>query len=143
MPEERLPAFETTEHTADIGLVARGATLEELFVNAARGMFAIIAGAVEVPPVLRREIAVEAPDLETLLVAWLNELLFRFETERVLFGEFRVQELEERRLRGEAAGAPLEDVGAPLEMELKAATYHDLSIKRTPTGFEARVLFDA
>ena len=136
------PDFETYDHTADIGLVARGATLEALFVNAARGMFTILAGDVEAKPVRSLDVEVQAPDREALLVAWLNELLFHFETKRIVFARFDVRELTDVRLRAAVAGQSIDDLGAPLETELKAATYHGLRIAQTSDGWEAEVLFD-
>ena len=139
---EHLPDFETYDHTADIGLVARGATLEDLFVNAARGMFHLLAGDVAVRPSRRLEVEVTAPDREALLVAWLNELLFQCSTKRLVLSRFEVRDLTDERLRAAVAGQPVADLGVPLETELKAATYHGLRIAQTPDGWEAEVLFD-
>jgi len=146
-PDADRRAFEIVEHTADVGLLVRGETLEALFANAARGMFHLIAGGATGGPSAnsgrrRVEVEVEAPDREALLVAWLNELLFRFETERILFGDFDVREVTDGRVTAAVVGQPIDDMDAPLEMELKAATYHALRIDRTDTGWEAEVLFD-
>jgi SHS2 domain-containing protein len=139
---EPQPDFETYDHTADIGLVARGATLEALFINAARGMMHLLAGDVQVRPTRRLDVEVTAGDREALLVAWLNELLFHVATRRLVFGEFHVRELTDERLRATVAGQPIDELTVPLEIELKAATYHGLRVEQTAVGWEAEVLFD-
>ncbi|HEV2356430.1 MAG TPA: archease, partial [bacterium] len=85
--------FETFEHTADIGLAARGDTLEEVFVNAAMGLVDLI-----VDPAGRREdtrldVSVSAVDREALLVAWLNELLYLLDTRGFLPRRCRIERI--------------------------------------------------
>ena len=138
-----LPDYEVLGHTADVRLRARGETMERLFVNAARGMFHILAGDVKVRPIQRQAVEVDAPDREALLVAWLNELLFYSAAKRVVFGEFEIGELSDQKIRATACGEPIDELAAPLETELKAATYHGLSVIETPAGWVAEVLFDA
>ena len=136
------PDFETFDHTADVGLIARGATLEDVFVNAARGLFHIIAGDARIEPTRRLEVEVTAPDREALLVAWLNELIFHFETTHLVFAAFEIGALTDERLTATIAGLPMDELDEPLEMELKAATYHGLAVRVTDAGWEAEVLFD-
>jgi len=72
--------FEILEHTADIGIVARGKNLAEVFAQAAKGMFSLITDLNTVEERVERRVKVEAPDIESLLVAWLNELVYLFDT---------------------------------------------------------------
>ena len=67
--------YEEIDHTADYAIRVRGLDLPGLFIEAARGMNALTAGAA-VGPAVSREIHVEASDLEALLVSWLEELAF-------------------------------------------------------------------
>ena len=71
-PSEAMRSFETFEHTADIGLTARGGTPEELFANAAMGLVDLIADPSGLRDTTRMEVTVSAPDREALLVAWLT-----------------------------------------------------------------------
>src|SRR5207247_4875654 len=77
--------YEEIEHTADVGIRAYGRDLDELFVNAAEGMFSLIADLSEVKPVGEIEVRLQGDDLPTLFLRWLGELLYIHETQRFLF----------------------------------------------------------
>ena len=79
----RKPAWlEELDHTADEGIIVQAATMPELFERAAWGMFSLIADLDTVQPVTRDTIAVEAGDVEALMVRWLSELVFQHEYTR-------------------------------------------------------------
>lgn|SRR5512146_386766 len=133
-------SFEEVEHTADWAFRARGATPAELFENAARAMFALQAGG---PWPARaegeaRSVEVQGFDRETLLVNWLNELLYLQEKRGETYGDFKVQAISETRLRAQVRGRP----GQNAARMIKAVTFHGLEIKRTPDGWEATVVVD-
>ena len=131
--------FEELEHTADVALKVYGRDLAELFVNAARGMLHLMLGSEpSSPPQVKHEITLEDIDTETLLVDWLSQLLYYQETEGVLFTDFSVEEITETTLKATVAGT---NSLKPKKM-IKAVTFHNLEVKRTPQGYEAVVVFD-
>ena len=134
--------FDIIDHTADIGIVAYGAELKETFVNAAYAMFSLIADLDEVKPSVYREIEVEAEDQEGLLVRWLNELLYLFDVERIIFSSFEVTEFGDTHLKARGYGEPLDRSRHSLKAGVKAATYHMLRIEKDD-GYKAQVIFDA
>lgn len=134
--------FEFIEHTADVGIRAYGHTLSELFGNAARGMFSLIANLDGVAPTESVSIEVEAPDRESLLVSWLTELIYYYETERLLFSEFFVQECSETRLRGVAKGQRFQPGEMEILRHMKAVTYHELEVTERGGQWTAQVIFD-
>jgi SHS2 domain-containing protein len=136
--------FELFEHTADVGLRVEAETVEALFTEAARGLFALI---VENPEAIepRETVTFEfaAEDVEALFVDWLRELIYRFETEHLLLCEYRLQFTNANRnvaaeCRGEAADWSRHLPGN----ELKAVTYHGLRVVETTVGWEAEVILD-
>ena len=130
--------FEEIEHTADIAIRAWGRDLAELFANAAYGMACQMADPQDVPRTVERTIEVEAFDAETLLVSWLNELLYLNERDGDVFVEFKMEQVTPTHLRALARGGrPSYQV-----MGIKAATFHDLRIERTDAGYETTVVFD-
>jgi len=146
--------YEEVPHRADWALRARGRTLAGLFVNAARGMYALMAEQLPAEAPLALTVEVEAASAEGLLVAWLNELLYHTEREGAVFTRFRVEELAvpgtdeaggraasaaPARLRARVGG---DRAGAGLRKYVKAATYHDLAIERRDGLYEAQVVFD-
>ncbi len=136
------PAFEILEHTADAGIVAHGASLEETFANAAAGMFALMVDLQGVRPSEERCIEVEARDREGLLVRWLTELLYYLDAEQMLFSRFVVDELSDTRLRARALGEPIDRERHRLHFGVKAVTRHMLEVAPEDGGYRGRVLFD-
>jgi SHS2 domain-containing protein len=131
--------FEEIEHTADRALRIRGCNLEELLINAAGGLLAImnpVPSARDRPAM--RVIDLEALDAETLLVNWLSELAFWAETERLVFDRFEVEQISPTHLRTVARGGRAER----LQTHVKAVTFHNLHVVRTAHGLTATVVFD-
>jgi SHS2 domain-containing protein len=136
------PGFELFETTADVGIMAWGETLEELFANTARGMFTLMVEAGTVRPVEVLSVEARGMDLPSLLVAWLNELLYRCETEEWAPADVRVVAVEGGRASGELAGEPAEAGRHRFKGVVKAATYHLLECQKDGDRWRARVVFD-
>ncbi|MDE2179628.1 MAG: archease [candidate division NC10 bacterium] len=134
--------FELFETTADVGILAWGKTLEELFANAARGMFALMVDSGTVRPTGLLSIEAQGGDLPSLLVAWLNELLYRCEAEEWAPLDVRVTAVGGGRASGELAGEPAEAGRHRFKGVVKAATYHLLECHKDGDRWRARVVFD-
>ncbi len=132
--------YELIEHTSDIGLAAYGESLGEAFINAARGMFSIIAEIDSVKEVESRRIEVNADDIEGLLFEWLNSLLYYFDVENLLFSGFDMLEFGDTRLAAECRGEKYDSSRHRLKTGVKSATYHLLEVDRQEN--RVRVIFD-
>jgi len=133
--------FEIIDHTADVGIAAYGATIEELFANAARGMLSIVGELATVEPREARRVRAEAPEREGLLAAFLAELLYLLEVERFVTRDADVERVTDTEVCATVHGEPI----APhheLHTEIKAVTHHDLRIEKHGEGWRATVLFD-
>jgi SHS2 domain-containing protein len=132
--------YQIIDHTADLALRITGCDLCELFVHAAYAMFDQLApgSAERLTPTLQRHIAVDGGDLESLLVNWLNELLYLHEVHAELYSRFDIQDLTEQGLHATVGGLP----SATAEIIIKAATYNGLRIERTAEGYTATIVFD-
>ena len=137
-----MTAFEIVDHTADIGIRAFGRTEAEVFQNAATGMFSLIADLENVVETSDFLIEVEAEDRETLLVAWLNELLYLYDSNDMLLKRFELAELGETSLKGRAFGEPMDSKRHRLKTDIKAATYHMLRLTEESGRWQAEVIFD-
>jgi SHS2 domain-containing protein len=133
--------FEILDHTADVGIIAYGADLKQAFANAARALFSLITELDDVREVSRWDIEVEAGDIESLLVAWLNELVYRFDAEGILFRRFEVSQLGDAHLRARGYGEKVDVSRHRLKLGVKAATYHMLKVEKN-NGYSVRVIFD-
>jgi len=129
------------DHTADIGIVAYGNDLVTLFSNAAAGMLSLISKSGGHVYDVTRTISLEAEDNETLLIEWLNELLYIIYTEKLVLHGFDIV-IDEGRLTAECAGQKLKQGGLVITREIKAATYHDLEITYKEGIYSAKIIFD-
>lgn len=139
---ENVKPYEVLEHTADVGLVAYGRSLAELFVNAAKGMFSLMTTLEQVEPVTEVAIKVEAEDRETLLVEWLNELLYQLEVNNLFFSAFFIDKLSDTQLQAVAKGEAINPDKHELKLQIKACTYHELKVKQQNNLWRAQVIFD-
>lgn len=133
--------FELIDHTADVGIIAHGASINQAFANAARGLFSIITDLDDIREALHRDIEVTAPDQESLLVEWLNELIYLFDTENIIFNRFDITHLTNTQLKARIYGEKVDSSRHELKTGVKAATYHMLKVKKN-NGYQAQVLFD-
>lgn len=134
--------YEVFEHTADIGLHAFGSTLPELFIHTAQGMESIMVPLEQVRAQVSREIVAEGHDLVSLLIAWLNELVFLFDTEYLIFCQFEIDSLTETSLKARASGEPYDAQRHEIGSAIKAATWHEAAVERSGDGYKARIIFD-
>jgi SHS2 domain-containing protein len=140
----KVGTIETFEHTADVGLRIRAADLDDLFRTAAEGVFDYIVvnrDAVRVagtePVSLRRD------EPSELLVAWLNELIFRSETQHRLYSRFDVHlDDDGRSLQAEIGGEPIDRDRHILDHEVKAVTHHGLTLRRVGEDWLAEMILD-
>lgn len=146
-PRERAFGFEPVEHTADVGLRAWGRTVEELFAQAALGMASLLVAPETVRARERRRVSLAAHDLEEALVAWLQEILYLFEVGRFVPADVIVSKAAPDSVEAEVAGESFDRDRHEARIDIKAATYHDLRIRKTQDAagrerFETVVIFD-
>jgi SHS2 domain-containing protein len=127
--------YEFIEHTADLGFKAYGSSVEELFAHALVALESVKEG-------MERSIEVEADALDNLMVSWLAELLYLYDTERLVFKSFQLKRIENNRLEANARGEVLDPARHEIKTGVKAVTYHQLHIKERGGGWEARVILD-
>ena len=135
--------FEYIDHTGDLGIRVRGETLQELFVNAAHALLDTIAVLDTINPVAQFQIDVEAESVAELMVAWLDELIFRHEVDEVFFKCVDIVELSQTRLSACAYGEPIDFTKHVVYTEIKSVTYHQLNVYQSADGeWTANVIFD-
>jgi len=128
-------------HTADMGLEVQARTLKELFAGIALAVSSLLVkGKIQKRSV--RTVELKEHDRESLLVNFLNEIVFLFEVQRFVAGEVRILKLGKKSLRAELSGERFSlkrhEPGTPV----KAATYYDLALKKAGGFWRVRVIFD-
>jgi SHS2 domain-containing protein len=135
---------ETFEHTADLGLRVVGLDLKDLFETAASGLFdVIVANRDGVQPREEESVILDADSTTDLMLAWLNELIYRCETHHRFYSRFTVEMYEEgRSLHATIAGEPIDLDRHVLDHEVKAATRHGLMVEPGEDGWLAEIILD-
>jgi SHS2 domain-containing protein len=134
--------YETFDHTADLGLRVRAATLDQLFVEAGQALFAVIVEDLDtVRPLRQVDVKVDGEDRPYLLFDWLKELLYHFDSEHLLLARFEAH-VGANGMTGSAWGEPLDRSRHALEHEVKAITYHGLRVEPAGEGWLAEVIVD-
>lgn len=134
--------YTIVDHTADVGIELETASKPEAFARAALAMFDLMYGLDTIFKKETRRIEVKAESDEELLVAWLNEILYIHAVEKLLFAGFTEATLSEGAFSALGHGERFDPLRHRGDMEIKAATYHSLLLKKQKTGWKARVIFD-
>ena len=137
---ESVADYEILEHTADIGVLARGKSLAKVFEYVTRAL-AEIAGIWEPGSGEKVTIEVEAEDLGALLVDWLSEVLYLEDGRRAAIRGVEIDRVDPGRASGSIALGPLSSDSVE-GVQIKAVTYHQLLVEEGPSGWTARVFFD-
>lgn len=135
--------YEFFEHTADIGVHVYGATLAELFENAAQAMYEALGKFELTGRGSSRTVKIEATVLEDLLHDWLSELLYELETKHVFYTKITVLEAGPGMMTAELEGGTIDFARSQTNEEIKAVTYHQLRVEQLPDRtWRATVIFD-
>ncbi len=136
------PPFRILEHTADVGFEAFGSTRQEAHENAARALFGLMIDPGEVAPAEKVSIEVTGSDPLNLLVNWLSELLYLHDAEQWLFRDFELTHLDDHAASGAAWGEKFNRARHRTNLQIKAITYHQLSLEQCGAGWRAQVYVD-
>jgi SHS2 domain-containing protein len=132
-----LHGFQEIEHTADWALKVWAPDYVQLFRQAALGMNTLAQLQLDTTPRVEERIKLSAMDIESLLVAFLSELVYFAEQDDLGFDSFEIS-LEGNSLQARLCGAPI----ASRKKEIKAVTYHNLEVEPTESGYTVVIVFD-
>lgn len=134
--------FEILDIAGDVGIRASGENKQELFVHAALGMYSLITDTDELREETSIAVSVESDTLDGLLVSWLNELIFHFDTYGFLGKHIDVLEMSDNRIDAHLWGEEFDSKRHEGKLLIKAATYHRLRIEQKDHLWEAEIIFD-
>jgi SHS2 domain-containing protein len=135
-------SWQLLDHTADLGMDVEGSSLEEVFACAGRAIFELMAELDAVEIRVSRDLVVEGTDLADLWVNFLREALYLWSGESLLIKEVQIRQISDTALEATLSGEAYDSGRHVLNMEIKAATYHQAEVVRTPKGWKGRVIFD-
>ncbi len=133
-------SFEELDHTADVLMRVRGATITEIFSDAGRALFHVMYGPCEDRGVERR-FSLEAENLESLLIDYLSELLFITDVENIVFCTFDI-DIEGTRLSAIAKGELFDPARHSAGALIKGISYFGLEIVKEEEAYAVDIIFD-
>jgi SHS2 domain-containing protein len=146
------PNYVFIDHLSDIGIEVKASSPEELFENAALGMFSIMYDLKGVEAKKKVEVSVKGKkgtDIEELLVSWLEKLLYVFETKKILFCKFDIIDIEIAKsvkfVDAFAYGEKVNLARHKFFTAVKAPTYHMLKVEKNDKAggiWTTRIIFD-
>lgn len=129
--------FEEISHTADWSVRVWAQDLPLLFAESARAMNALAGTVTGQGPRVKRAFTSGGPDAESLLVAFLSELVYYQEQENLAFDTFDTR-LSDKQISVDMEGAQITSI----DKAIKAVTYHNLEVEETARGVEVVIVFD-
>lgn len=134
--------FNILDHTADVGIIAYGTNIKQLFSNAALALFSLITDLETIQEKLHFSLQLGSDDRDSLLVEWLNELIYCFDAKHILVRRCDIESLTNTRLKATCYGEDFNPTRHKIKREIKAATYHMLKLDMNTDGYRAQVILD-
>lgn len=130
------------DHTGDLGVDVFGADLPELFRHAGEALTDTVTDAATIRTRTSKTVSLRADGVEQLMVRWLNELVYLFETDSLLPVAFDIDVLDNDRIEATVRGEVYDADRHPIKTTVKGATYHQLEIVQEKGRWRARIIFD-
>jgi len=134
--------YKIIDHTADLGIVVNGVDVKDVFIRAAQAMTDLMVKADINEKGAKRKVLVEGEDFPDLMVRWLSEILYLFDGEHILVSAIEISSISPIRLQSTLTVVPLKRGHHEILREIKAVTYHQISVESKNDGWEARIIFD-
>jgi len=135
-------SYQIIDHTADLGIIVDGTDEKNLFVRAAQAMTDImVEGDISKKTVIK-DVLVEGEDFPDLMVRWLGEILYLFDGENLIVNSIKIKSISPIKLRSTLTLTSFDSEHHQVKREIKAVTYHQISVDKVNDGWQARVIFD-
>jgi len=134
--------YKIIDHTADLGIVVNGVDVKDVFIRAGYAMTDLMVKADINEKGAKRKVLVEGEDFPDLMVRWLSEILYLFDGEHILVSAIEISSISPIRLQSILTVVPLKRGHHEMLREIKAVTYHQISVESKNDGWEARIIFD-
>ncbi len=134
--------YQTIDHTADLGVIVKGPDVKNLFIFAAQAMIDLMVKGDIGEGIATRDIFIEAEDFPDLMVRWLGEILYLFEGENLIVNSIKIKSISPTKLKSILTLTSFDPEHHQVIREIKAVTYHQISVDKTKDGWQAKVIFD-
>ena len=134
--------YHLIDHTADFGIQVFGTDSRELFSNAALALFDVITEMEALRGDDSCNIRASGADWSDLMINWLREILYLWNGREMLVKSVQVLSLSEHNISAKIYFDAYLPDRHTIKTEIKAVTYHQIQVKRSPSGWKAQIIFD-
>jgi len=141
MNSTQLP-YQIIDHTADLGIIVEGTDEENLFIRAAYAMMDLMVKGNFSRKTVIKDVSLQGEDFPDLMVKWLGEILYLFEGDKLIVNSIEIKSISPIKLESMLTLTSFEPEHHQVIREIKAVTYHQISVEKVNDGWQARVIFD-
>ncbi len=134
--------YQIIDHTADLGIIVKGPDIKNLFIRAAQAITDLMVKGDISEKTAIRDVLVEGEDFPDLMVRWLGEILYLFDGENLIVNSIKIKSISPTKLKSILTLTSFEPEYHQVIREIKAVTYHQISVDKTKDGWQAKVIFD-
>lgn len=134
--------YSVISHPSDMGIATKGKSLKEAFENAAFGMMDVMYDMSKAKPKEKAVLSVEGDDIQSLLVNWLNELLYLSDARRLIISKFKISKISDKMLEAVVWGEVFDPSRHAAKTYIKAATFDQIEVSKKNGGYSVRLIFD-
>jgi SHS2 domain-containing protein len=134
--------YQIIDHTADLGIIVQGTDEKNLFIRAAQAMTDLmVEGDISKKTVIK-DVSLQGEDFPDLMVRWLGEILYLFNGEKLILYSIEIKSISPIKLRSTLTLSSFDPEYHQVKREIKAVTYHQISVENVNDGWQARIIFD-
>ncbi len=134
--------YQIIDHTADLGIIVKGPDVKNLFIIAAQAMTDLMVKGDISKKTAIRDVLVEGEDFPDLMVRWLGEILYLFDGESLIVNSIEIKSISPINLKSKLELTNFDPEKHEMLREIKAVTYHQISVNKANDGWETKVIFD-
>ena len=135
-------SYHIIDHTADLGIIVQGTDEKNLFIRAAQAMTDLMVEGDISKKTVMKDVSLQGEDFPDLMVRWLGEILYLFAGEKLIVNSIEIKSISPIQLKSTLTLSSFEPEHHQVIREIKAVTYHQISVDKTKDGWQARIIFD-
>jgi len=134
--------YQIIDHTADLGIIVDGTDEKNLFIRTAQAMTDLMVEGDITKETVIKDVVIEGEDFPDLMVRWLGEILYLFDGENLIVNSITIKSISPTKLKSTLTLTSFETEHHQVKREIKAVTYHQISVDKVNDGWQARIIFD-
>jgi len=139
---ENQKKYRVTTRQSELAVKVMGHSQADLFANSALALFDVMTDIEKVETKERLPLEVEGTDRDDLMVNWMRELLYLYQTSGFLLKEFRIREVKDTLVKAEVCGEKIDPDRHDIKKEIAAVAYNQSRMTKTGDQWAAQLIFE-